>query len=178
MPREVARRGHEPGGRDSGEGAAWQSRELWGRLRQLPSKRWQARYIGPDGKAYSARTEGGMPLTFQSKTDARAFPRRTHAAIERGEWESPEAGVAILELAVNDPGALPSTFEVLVPTLAETYQAVHNAPARGNRIISALMTPRASSVARSATSSHSTLLLRGRVRFHSLARSWTARQAY
>jgi hypothetical protein len=29
------------------------SREAWGSLRRLPSKRWQARYSGPDGKTCS-----------------------------------------------------------------------------------------------------------------------------
>lgn len=75
------------------KGAARQRREAWGMLRQLPSKRWQARYRGPDGKVYSARTADDRPLTFLTKTDARAFLNQTHAAIARGEWESPEDAV-------------------------------------------------------------------------------------
>ncbi|MGW8564754.1 hypothetical protein [Isoptericola sp. NPDC055881] len=63
-----------------------QRREAWGRLRQLPSKRWRARYTDPDGKVNSARTEGGQPLTFLTKTDARGFLNQTHTAIVRGEW--------------------------------------------------------------------------------------------
>jgi hypothetical protein len=62
-----------------------------GSLRRLPSKRWQARYNGPDGKPYSARTEDDRPLTFLTKGDARAWLNRTHAAISRGEWEPPAA---------------------------------------------------------------------------------------
>ncbi|GAA1740726.1 hypothetical protein GCM10009809_40330 [Isoptericola hypogeus] len=75
------------------KGAARQRRESWGMLRQLPSKRWQARYTGPDGKVYSARMEDDRALTFLTKTDARAFLNQTHAAIARGEWESPEDAV-------------------------------------------------------------------------------------
>jgi len=36
----------------------------FGRVRQLPSGRWQARYAGPDGIDRSA------PETFATKTDA------------------------------------------------------------------------------------------------------------
>jgi len=46
-------------------------REAWGRLRKLPSGRWQARYPGPDGKMHPARTEDDKSLTFLTKTDAR-----------------------------------------------------------------------------------------------------------
>ena len=52
---------------------AKQRREAWGRLRKLPSKRWQARYTGPDGTLYSARTDDDRPLTFLTKGDARAW---------------------------------------------------------------------------------------------------------
>lgn len=44
-------------------------------------------------------------------------------------------GVAILELAVNDPAALPATLEILAPTPEETYRVVHKALASGIRII-------------------------------------------
>jgi len=64
-------------------------REAWGRLRKLPSKRWQARYLAPDDKLYSARTEDDRPLTFLTKGDARAWLNRVHDSIARGEWEPP-----------------------------------------------------------------------------------------
>jgi integrase len=64
-------------------------REVWGSLRRLPSKRWQARYTGPDGAMYSARTEDDRPLTFLTKGDARAWLNRIHERIARGEWEPP-----------------------------------------------------------------------------------------
>lgn len=65
-------------------------REAWGRLRKLPSGRWQARYPGPDGKTYSARTQDDKPLTFFTKTDARTWLASVHTKIARGEWEPPE----------------------------------------------------------------------------------------
>lgn len=42
-------------------------RENWGSLRKLPSGRWQARYPGPDGTTYTARTD----------QDRRIFPYLT-----------------------------------------------------------------------------------------------------
>lgn len=64
-------------------------REAWGRLRKLPSGRWQARYPGPDGKTYSARTDDDKPLTFLTKTDARTWLAGVQTQISRGLWEPP-----------------------------------------------------------------------------------------
>jgi len=64
-------------------------REAWGSLRKLPSGRWQARYPAPDGETYTARTEDDKPLTFLTKTDARAWLASTHTSIARQEWEPP-----------------------------------------------------------------------------------------
>ncbi|KAB1641377.1 tyrosine-type recombinase/integrase [Gulosibacter chungangensis] len=64
-------------------------REGWGSLRKLPSGRWQARYPGPDGEMYTARTEDDKSLTFFTKTDARVWLAATHAKIALGEWEPP-----------------------------------------------------------------------------------------
>ncbi len=64
-------------------------REAWGRLRKLPSGRWQMRYPAPDGRTYPARTEDDKPLTFQTKTDARTWLAAMHTTIARGEWEAP-----------------------------------------------------------------------------------------
>jgi hypothetical protein len=60
-------------------------REAWGRLRKLPSKRWQARYPAPDGQLDAARTDDDRPLTFLTKGDARAWLNRVHDSIARGE---------------------------------------------------------------------------------------------
>lgn len=63
-------------------------REAWGRLRKLPSGRWQVRYPGPDGITYTACAGDDKPLTFFTKTDAHVAgvgayqdcPRRVGAA--------------------------------------------------------------------------------------------------
>ncbi|WP_420733991.1 hypothetical protein [Brevibacterium luteolum] len=72
-------------------------REAWGRLRKLPSGRWQVRYPGPDGITYTARTDDDKPLTFFTKTDARTWLASVHTKIARGEWEPPEVRAARLK---------------------------------------------------------------------------------
>lgn len=60
-------------------------RESFGALDKLPSGRYRARYIGPDGKRYSA------PSTFDTMGDARAFLAGVRTDISRGAWSSPAA---------------------------------------------------------------------------------------
>ncbi len=71
------------------KGNAAAKREAWGRLRKLPSGRWQARYPGPDGNSYTARTDDDQPLTFLTKTDARTWLAGIQTKIARGDWEPP-----------------------------------------------------------------------------------------
>jgi hypothetical protein len=87
-----------------------QKREAWGRLRKLPSKRWQARYVGPDDKVYSARTEDDKPLTFLTKGDARAWLNGVHATISRGEWLPPAEAVRRRRVAAEAAAARDVTF--------------------------------------------------------------------
>jgi len=72
-----------------GKRNAGHRREAWGSLRKLPSGRWQARYVGPDGMKYTARTDSDRSLTFQTKTAARTWLADVHTRIARGEWEPP-----------------------------------------------------------------------------------------
>lgn len=67
------------------------AREAWGSLRKLPSGRWQVRYPGLDGRTHTARTEDDQALTFQTKTDARAWLARVQVSIAEGGWEAPAA---------------------------------------------------------------------------------------
>lgn len=67
-------------------------REGWGSVRKLPSGRWQARYPGPDGNSYTARTDDDKSLTFLTKTDARTWLAGMHTQIARGLWEPPTVG--------------------------------------------------------------------------------------
>ncbi|KFG05956.1 MULTISPECIES: tyrosine-type recombinase/integrase [Streptomyces] len=63
-----------------------QRRREFGTTRQLPSGRWQARYIGPDGQRHTA------PETFETKSDAQDWLNLVRADIERDVWRDPDAG--------------------------------------------------------------------------------------
>ena len=56
----------------------------FGRVRELPSGRWQARYKGPDG------IDRPAPRTFDSKTSAERWLTLTEAEIIQGDWIDPE----------------------------------------------------------------------------------------
>jgi len=68
-------------------------RRYFGSTRTLPSGRVQARYTGPDGRTYTARTPEGHPLTFDSQQYAEAYLTRIHGDIQAGRWVSPDAPV-------------------------------------------------------------------------------------
>lgn len=76
-----------------------QSKRYFGNVRTLPSGRLQARYTGPDGRSYTARTPEGRPLTFDTRGDAEAWLTLRQADILRGAWLPPAA-----------PKAAPITF--------------------------------------------------------------------
>jgi integrase len=63
------------------------TRRRFGRVRQLPSGRWQARYHGPDGYDYPA------PETFDRKTDADRWLSTIETELLAGDWSSPDAGL-------------------------------------------------------------------------------------
>jgi integrase len=58
----------------------------FGRVRQLASGRWQARYPGPDGLDRAA------PETFASKTDAEVWLVKIEAEILNDQWLNPDDG--------------------------------------------------------------------------------------
>lgn len=60
------------------------SKRGFGSIRKIPSGRFQARYVGPDGERYAA------PSTFARKGDADAWLARVQTQIAMGEWRSPE----------------------------------------------------------------------------------------
>ncbi|MFA6299737.1 MAG: hypothetical protein WC642_11255, partial [Nocardioides sp.] len=66
-------------------------RRAFGSLRKLPSRRWQARYRGPDGAVHTA------PQTFTAKSDADAWLAQQRADITRGTWQSPAEMRAVQE---------------------------------------------------------------------------------
>ncbi|MFG2091183.1 tyrosine-type recombinase/integrase [Spirillospora sp. NPDC048824] len=64
----------------------------FGRVRQLPSGRFQARYLGPDG------IERPAPNTFGTKKEAERWLVLKEAEITRGEWVDPDAGKVAFEV--------------------------------------------------------------------------------
>jgi hypothetical protein len=62
------------------------SKRRFGRVRELPSGRWQARYKGPDGFDRPA------PYTFESKTSAERWLTVAEADVLKGDWTDPDAG--------------------------------------------------------------------------------------
>ncbi|RZS37830.1 integrase-like protein [Herbihabitans rhizosphaerae] len=83
----------------------------FGNVRQLPSKRWQARYPGPDGVIRTA------PQTFDTKKAAERWLSLTETQIMQGEWIDPErAKVHLRDYAerwiTERPGLRPRTVEL------------------------------------------------------------------
>jgi len=60
----------------------------WGWIRQLPSKRFQASYVGPDLVRHKAA------ITFSTRMDAEYWLADERRRIERDEWVPPEQRVA------------------------------------------------------------------------------------
>lgn len=72
------------------------SRRRFGRLRQLPSGRWQARYTGPDGRERSA------PDTFATKTAADRWLSGVETDLSRTQWIDPGRGEVALSTYAKD----------------------------------------------------------------------------
>lgn len=66
--------------RHTGGGNSRGTRTSFGTVRRLRSRRWQARYTGPDGRVRSA------PTTFDTKSDAEAWLSIQRADITRAKW--------------------------------------------------------------------------------------------
>ncbi|MFE8986611.1 tyrosine-type recombinase/integrase [Streptomyces collinus] len=65
-----------------------QKRRHFGRVRKLPSGRYQARYLAPDGQLRPA------PHTFRTKKDADDWLADKQTELRRGDWHDPDAGKA------------------------------------------------------------------------------------
>ena len=61
-------------------------RRSFGATRRLPSGRWQASYLAPDGTRRTA------PQTFREAADANAWLVKVEAEIAAGDWRPPELG--------------------------------------------------------------------------------------
>lgn len=86
-----------------------QRRREFGTTRKLPSGRWQARYIGPDGQRHTA------PETFETKSDAQEWLNLTRADIERDVWRDPDVGAVNFEKYAlrwkEERGLAPTTLD-------------------------------------------------------------------
>ena len=72
------------------------ARRRFGRIRRLPSGRWQARYRGPDG------IDRAAPETFATKTEAAKWLTNKEAEINRDDWINPESGQITLRQFATD----------------------------------------------------------------------------
>lgn len=88
-------------------------RREWGRIRQLPSGRWQARYPGPDGVLRPA------PETFETKKVAASWLADKQAEINCDEWIDPDAG----KVKLGDYGATWIKERPLEETTRERYES-------------------------------------------------------
>src|SRR4029453_10250421 len=55
-------------------------RRKFGYVRRLPSGKWQASYLGPDGERHAAE------VTFPSEVDAERYLAMTAKQIRSGDW--------------------------------------------------------------------------------------------
>ena len=97
------------------------SRRRFGRVRRLPSGRYQARYRGPDG------VDRPAPSTFATKTDAERWLARTEVEIHDDHWRDPDLGrTSFGEYAAawikERPGLRPNTVQVYQYMLAGHLQ--------------------------------------------------------
>ncbi|MEV4640794.1 tyrosine-type recombinase/integrase [Actinoplanes sp. NPDC049548] len=111
-------------------------RRHFGRVRKLPSGRWQARYPGPDGELRPADT------TFERKRDAELWLSAKEAEIARGDWLNPAAGKVTLKEYGDSwirerPKLRPKTV-----VLYEGLHRLHITPALGKLYLTDITTPR------------------------------------
>ncbi|GAA1088660.1 site-specific integrase [Kitasatospora arboriphila] len=100
-------------------------RRQFGRIRKLPSGRFQARYLDPNGLLRPA------PETFETKADADDWLAEMQTTIRKKDWRDPDAGAVnftkYAEAWVTERGLMPTTQELyrrllrlhLVPTFGE-----------------------------------------------------------
>lgn len=69
------------------------TRRSFGKLRKLPSGRYQASYLDPAGERRNA------PTTFDAKIDAEAWLSTQHAAITTGAWRGRDDRITVGEYA-------------------------------------------------------------------------------
>lgn len=92
-------------------------RRAFGTVRKLPSGRWQARYLGPDGHRHAS------PATFATKGDASRWLAKVEVEISRGHWSNPASSTTTLR-AYADAWLAQRTVRgrPLAPRTVQTYR--------------------------------------------------------
>lgn len=111
------------------------AKRRFGRVRKLPSGRWQARYKGPDG------IDRPAPRTFAAKRDAEVWLTRTEAEVLDDAWLDPDLGqVTFGDYArawIDErPGLRPKTLQLYRYLLRR-----HLNPAFGTKPVAAIREP-------------------------------------
>ncbi|GAA1423681.1 tyrosine-type recombinase/integrase [Catellatospora coxensis] len=92
--------------------AGQRGRRRFGNVRKLPSGRWQARYVGPDG------LERKAPQTFEKESQAVQWLTLVESEIIKREWVPPEAG----EILLGEYGPRWISERKLEPRTREGYE--------------------------------------------------------
>jgi integrase len=108
----------------------------FGRVRRLPSGRWQARYRGPGG------IDRPADRTFATKTDAERWLTLTEAEIVRDDWIDPDAGRILFgdyarSWVSERPNLRPKTMQ-----LYDGLVRLHLSPTFGGRMVQDITEPR------------------------------------
>lgn len=101
------------------------AKRRFGRVRRLPSGRWQARYPGPD------KIDRSAPQTFATRKDADVWLTLKEAELRRGDWIDPDLG----EVTFGSYAAGWINDHVLKPRTEELYRGLyknHLAPSFGD----------------------------------------------
>jgi integrase len=95
------------------------TRRAFGSIRKLPSGRFQAHYVGPDGRRYLADE------TFPTRTDAATWLTTTETDIVRETWRAPRRSAdtvsSYVERWITQHGALKATTRALYRNLWAGY---------------------------------------------------------
>jgi integrase len=95
------------------------NRRTFGYIRRLPSKLYQASYVGRDGRRYYS------PMPFVAKADAEGFLASEWTALNRGEWVSPKARIATTTATTTE-----LTLRKVYPDFRDTRTTRTGAPLR------------------------------------------------
>jgi integrase len=95
------------------------NRRTFGYIRRLPSKLYQASYVGQDGHRYYS------PMPFVAKADAEGFLASEWTALIQGKWVSPKARIA--ETTTSGPTL---TLRMIYPDFRDTRTTRTGAPLR------------------------------------------------